>query len=49
MSYFYPHLKENYGLGDFIYVGKNVFYRGVEAFINRVHDVAVNKDETFIV
>jgi hypothetical protein len=48
MSYFYLYLKENYGLGDFIYVDKNVFYRDIEAFINRVYDVAANKGEIFI-
>jgi hypothetical protein len=48
VGYFYPYLKKNYGLGDFVYVSKNVFYRSVEAFINRVYDVAANKGEVFV-
>jgi hypothetical protein len=49
VGYFYPYLKENYGFSDFVNVGKNVFYRGVEVFINRIYDVAADKDDVLMV
>jgi hypothetical protein len=41
-------LEDSYSLGDFVNIGRDVFYRNVEAFINRVHDVAANKSEALI-
>ena len=48
VGYFYPHLEDSYGLGDFVNVGRDVFYRSVEAFIDRVHDVAADKGEALV-
>ena len=48
LGYFDPHLDKSYGEGEIVTVGKDVYYRSVILFVERIHDLAAVKGEAVV-
>lgn len=48
LRYFDPHLDKSYGEGEIVTVGKDIYYRNVILFIERLNDVTNVKGATMI-
>lgn len=48
IGYFDPHLDKSYGDGEIVTVGKDVYYRSVLLFVERIKDVASVKGEAIV-
>ena len=48
LGYFDPHLDKSYGEGEIVTVGKDIYYRSVILFIERVRDLATIKTDTLV-
>ena len=48
LGYFDPYLDKSYGEGEIITVKKNMYYRSVILFVERIHDLATVKGEAIV-
>ena len=48
LGYFDPHLEKSYGEGEIVTVGKDLYYRSVILFVERVRDLATVKGDALV-
>ena len=48
LGFFDPHLDKSYGEGEIVTVGKDIYYRSVILFIERVRDLAATKSDSLV-
>ena len=48
LGFFDPHLPSSYGTGPMVRDGKDLYYRNVHLFCERIHDLAITKGEELV-
>ena len=48
LGFFDPHLDKSYGDGDIVTVGKDIYYRSVILFVERIKDLVSTKGATLV-